>query len=108
MLGYPTRLQNIDYYEGDINLLLVSSAVQRQKETTEKHVWVFETQNKEHFFEDGTSGSPIFQIVRDEGGFKINWIGLVIRGGEESRLGRVIASGFILEQIDKAVFDRKR
>lgn len=104
MVGYPTRLQNIDYYEGDINLLLVSSSVRRQNETTEKDVWVFETQNSEHFFEDGTSGSPIFQIVRHEDMFKVNWLGLVIRGGEKSRFGRVIQAEFILEQIDKAVF----
>lgn len=104
MVGYPTRLQNIDYYEGDINLLIVSSSVQKQNETTEKNVWVFETQNSKHFFEDGTSGSPIFQIVRHEGIFKVNWLGLVIRGGKKSRFGRVILSDFILEQIDKAVF----
>lgn len=104
-LGYPTRLQNVDYYAGVVDLLVVSSFVELVKKSTSEDVYIFRTVAEDRFFEDGTSGSPVFEVVRDNGAFRVKWLGIVIRGGENSRYGRVISADFIVRQIDRTVFN---
>lgn len=103
-LGYPTRLQNVDYYEGKVDLLVVSSVVQLVEQTTTEHVYTFRTLSEDRFLEEGMSGSPVFEIVRESGKFGVRWLGIVVRGGTGSRFGRVISADFILQQIDAAAF----
>lgn len=104
-LGYPTRLQNVDYYAGEVGLLVVSSFVELVAKTTSEDVYTFQTVAEDRFFEDGLSGSPVFEVVRDKGIFRVKWLGIVIRGGEQSRYGRVISADFIVRQLDRAVFN---
>ncbi len=104
-LGYPTRLQNVDYHNGAVDLIVTSSFVELVEKTTSDDVYVFRTVAEDRYFEDGMSGSPVFEVVRDEGVFRVKWLGIVIRGGEESRFGRVISSDFIVRQIDRATLE---
>ncbi len=104
-LGYPTRLQNVDYHNGVVDLLVVSSFVELVEKTTSEDVYLFRTVGEDRYFEDGMSGSPVFEVIRDQGEFRVKWLGIVIRGGEESRFGRVINSDFIFRQIDRAAFE---
>lgn len=103
-LGYPTRLQNVDYYNGEVDLLVVSSFVELVKKTNSEDVFTFRTVAEDRFFEDGMSGSPVFEVIRDNSSFRVKWLGIVVRGGESSRIGRVISADFIVRQIDRAVF----
>ena len=103
-LGYPTRLQNVDYYMGEVDLLVVSSFVELVRKTSSEGVYLFRTIAEDRFIEDGMSGSPVFEVVRDNGVFQIKWLGIVVRGGEKSRYGRVISADFIIRQIDKVAF----
>lgn len=103
-LGYPTRLQNVDYYEGAVDLLVVSSFVKLIEKTTSEDVYIFQTVAEDRYFEDGISGSPVFEVVRDSEGFRVKWPGIVIRGGKRSRFGRVISADFIIRQINRTVF----
>ncbi len=104
-LGYPTRLQNVDYYAGEVDLVVVSSFVELIDKTSSEDVYTFRTVAEDRFFEDGMSGSPVFEVVRDNGTFRVKWLGIVIRGGEKSRYGRVISADFIVRQIDRTIFD---
>ncbi|MGZ9811241.1 hypothetical protein ACXN5S_12335 [Pseudoroseicyclus sp. H15] len=103
-IGYPTRLQNVDYYSGEVDLLTVSSFVELVGQTTSEDVYTFRTVSEDRFFEDGMSGSPVFEVVREEGSFYVRWLGIVIRGGNKSRFGRVISADFILRQIYRVAF----
>ncbi len=103
-LGYPTRLQNVDYYMGEVDLLVVSSFVELVEKTTSEDVYIFRTVAEDRFIEDGMSGSPIFEVVRDNGVFRVKWLGIVVRGGKQSRHGRVISADYIIRQIDRVAF----
>ena len=103
-IGYPTRLQNVDYYAGDVNLVVTSSYVTLVEKANSGDVYVFETVAEDRYFEDGMSGSPIFEVVREHGAFGVKWLGIVVRGGAHSRRGRVISASFITRQIDRAIF----
>jgi hypothetical protein len=102
-LGYPTRLQNVDYYNSEVDLLVVSNFVELVEKTNSEDVYTFRTVAEDRFFEDGMSGSPVFEVIRDNS-FRVKWLGIVVRGGEQSRNGRVISAEFIVRQIDRAVF----
>jgi hypothetical protein len=104
-LGYPTRLQNVDYYNSEVDLLVVSSFVELLEKTTSGDVFTFRTLAEDRFFEDGMSGSPVFEVIRDNC-FRVKWLGIVVRGGEKSRKGRVISADFIVRQIDKVAFSQ--
>ncbi len=104
ILGYPTRLQNVDYYMGEVDLLVVSSFVELVEKTTTEDVYVFRTVAEDRFIEEGMSGSPVFEVVRDNGGFRVKWLGIVVRGGKQSQCGRIISADFILRQIDRVAF----
>ncbi|MDF1668327.1 MAG: hypothetical protein P1U83_01830 [Roseovarius sp.] len=99
-LGYPTRLQNIDYYEGSVDLIVVSNFVKLIEKTSSENVFLFQTVSDDRFFEDGTSGSPVFEVVHDDAGFRVVWLGIVVRGGDQSRFGRVISADFIVQQLE--------
>ncbi|MDF2371370.1 MAG: hypothetical protein P1V21_11310 [Rhizobiaceae bacterium] len=103
-LGYPTRLQNVDYYMGEVDLVVVSSFVELVDKTTSEGVYLFRTVAEDRFIEDGMSGSPLFEVVRDNRIFRVKWLGIVVRGGERSRYGRVISADFIIRQIDRVAF----
>ncbi len=103
-LGYPTRLQNVDYYMGEVDLLLVSSFVELVEKTTTDDVYVIRTVAEDRYIEDGMSGSPVFEVVRENGVFRVKWLGIVVRGGMESRYGRVISADFITRQMNRVVF----
>ena len=97
-IGYPTRLQNVDYYESEVDLLVVSSFVELVAKTTTEDVYTFRTVANDRFFEDGMSGSPVFEVIRNNNIFRVKWFGIVIRGGEKSRYGRVTSADFIIRQ----------
>lgn len=103
-LGYPTRLQSVDYYGGTVDLLIVSSFVELLAETTSDDVYLFQTVSEDRYFDDGMSGSPVFEVVRSSGVFRVKWLGIVSRGGEGARRGRVISADFILRQMDRTIF----
>lgn len=104
VIGYPTELQNIDYFSGRIDLLMVSSFVELLGKTSSQDVFEFKTIDKSRFIQDGTSGSPLFNICQNDEFFYVNWLGIVIRGGYRSRFGRVINSDFIIRQIERVAF----
>ena len=103
-LGYPTRLQNVDYYGGNVDLIVSSNFVELLGPTQTKHVYKFRTISGDRFCEDGMSGSPVFEVRRVDQVFSVIWLGLVVRGGAYSRFGRLVSGSFILKTIDKAVF----
>lgn len=102
-VGYPTRLQNIHYYEDEVDLLVAVNFVKLVEKTSSDNVFLFQTVNKDRFFEDGMSGSPVFELVRDSNGFRVKWLGVVIRGGKKSRHGRVICADFIINHINETI-----
>lgn len=104
VIGYPTRLQNIDYYDGKVDLLLVSSFVELVELTSSRYVYTFRTLAEDRFIEDGMSGSPVFEVVHENEIFQVKWLGIVVRGGKQSQYGRVICADFILRQIDRFAF----
>lgn len=81
-LGYPTRLQNVDYDNGEIDLRIVSSFVEMIKQTTTKDVYRYRTLAEGRFFEDGMSGAPVFEIIDSNNAFCVTWLGIVVRGGK--------------------------
>lgn len=105
--AYPTRIQNIDYDEEQVNLTVVSSFVKFIEKSTSDSVVLFETTAENRFFEDGTSGSPIFEIIQAHGEFMVQWVGLVVLGGKESTIGRAIDANSLLDHIDDHVFGDK-
>lgn len=106
-IGFPSRLQTVDYYGGEVNLVLSSNFVELVNRTESNDVFAFRTVSAERYFEDGMSGSPLFEMMEGEEGFWIKWLGIVIRGGPESRVGRAIDARFILKEIDRMAFGKK-
>jgi|GEM_PF-2822734 len=103
-IGYPTSYQNIDYYDGNVNLVAVSCTVELLRLTSTKDVYEFRTLSDDRMIEDGFSGAPVFEIESRNQSFRIRWVGVVVRGGQNSRFGRMIDSTSIVKQIDKVVF----
>lgn len=106
-LGYPTRLQNVDYFGGEVDLLVVSNFVKYEGATSTDGVLIFKTLSEDRYFEDGTSGSPVFMLGERNDEFAVKWLGIVVRGGKESRFGRVIDSDLICQHMDRTVFGAK-
>lgn len=102
-IGYPTRLQNVDYYNGQVDLLAVSSFVKLIEQTTTSDIYTFKTVSEDRFIEDGMSGAPLFEVINDDDGFQTKWLGFVVRGGNKSRLGRVISGKYITNRIDQII-----
>lgn len=102
-LGYPTRLQNVDYNEGVVENLLSSNFV-KFIGNIESNILGFQTINSERFFEDGMSGSPIIGLIEKSGIIEATWLGIVIRGADFSQNGRAISSRKILNTFDKILF----
>lgn len=103
-IGYPSRLQTVDYYGGEVNLVLSSNFVELVDRTESNDVFAFRTISSERYFEDGMSGSPLFEMMEGEEEFWIKWLGVVSRGGAESRVGRAIDAKFILKEIERMAF----
>ena len=103
-LGFPYRLHDIDYLESKVDTVLVSNFV-RFVEILDGGILRFMTLNEERFFEDGMSGSPVFGISNNNDIYQANWLGIVVRGGEKSRFGRVIPSSIILGIIEDNIID---
>ena len=103
-LGYPSRLQNVDYFGGNVDLLTASNFVELYELTETENVLRFRTLSEDRLFEDGMSGSPVFKLVNQQGTFIVKWIGMVVRGGDNSRYGRVVCADYLLRQLDQAVF----
>ncbi len=99
-LGYPTRLQNVDYHQRRVDLLVVSSYVELIGKTSSENVFQFKTVAEDRYFEDGMSESPLFEVYKGQDGFQVRLLGIVVRGGAKSRFGRVVSADYILRQID--------
>lgn len=104
-IGYPTVLQNVDYYAGEVDLILAANSVELTERTNSDDIYTFRTQNPDRYFSDGMSGSPVFAVVKNNDIFYVKWLGIVIRGGQNSRVGRVIDAKFIIRTIDRETFN---
>lgn len=100
-LGFPQSLQNIDYYEDIVALTIASNVVEIIGKTSTDNVYHFKTLSEDRLFEDGMSGSPVFEIYRSSNLFKVRWLGVVVRGGRKSRIGRVICANHIVNHLRK-------
>ena len=103
-IGFPTRLQIVDYYAGKVELLLASNYIEFIKGESSEDIHAFRTLSEDRFFEDGMSGAPVFDFLQKNGCFTVRWLGIVVRGGPGSRKGRIIDATFLTRQIERAAF----
>lgn len=89
--GYPTSLRNLEHAEpsyclSQIKVKQVVTAARYVRPSQALNVHVLEMQGTGNYSSDGLSGGPVFQLGQDARGFFCGFAGIVLRGGESSKL----------------------
>jgi hypothetical protein len=102
--GYPDDLNSVDYDAQKIVEQRYCPGCVYDGETTDDHIHFLRYEPLEHVNRlSGMSGSPVFFLKRHAGWVYCSLAGMLIRAVPESRVGRFISAGVIVEMLRQII-----
>lgn len=83
LFGYPTELRSVDYELPHVHVQQVVTTGEYAGSSYARYVHSLKITGNKTFAQDGMSGGPIYHIAKDNYGFFVGLVGIMVRGGNQ-------------------------